>query len=210
MKAFLPKRDAFEWLLPLFFFVKYDGGWQFSKLICNQMKTRYQSQLRSEIEQTIEVESKATSSAHVLRQFRLIFSSIRRHFQSMEKISGVGGAQIWALSLIAEKPGLAVTHLSHAMDIHQSTASNLIRALLKMGLVHSEKSLHDKRVSELYPLPEGLKLLKKVPGPYTGVLPMALSELSPETLTNLERDLDLLIRKLDVDEVSAKTPLALM
>ena len=152
----------------------------------------------------------SNSSTRVLRQFRLIFSSIRRHFQTIEKVAGVGGAQIWALSLIAQTPGLAVTQLSHAMDIHQSTASNLVRALLKAGFIHSEKSVNDKRVAELYPLPEGLKLLKKVPGPYTGVLPMALGELAPETLSSLERDLDALIKKLDVDEVSAQTPMALM
>lgn len=150
------------------------------------------------------------SSAHVLRQFRLIFASVRRHFQAIEKVAGVGGAQIWALSLIAQNPGLAVTPLSKAMDIHQSTASNLVRALLKSGLIHSEKSAYDKRVVELYPLPEGHKLLKKVPGPYTGVLPKALGELAPETLVNLQRDLNKLIQKLDVDEGSAKIPMALM
>jgi len=94
----------------------------------------------------------------VVRQFRLIFSSVRRHFQSIEKMAGVGGAQIWALSLIAENPGMAVTQLFQAMDIHQSTASNLVSALLKSGFIQSEKSAHDKRVVELYPLPEGLQL----------------------------------------------------
>jgi hypothetical protein len=39
---------------------------------------------------------------------------------------------------------------------------------------------------------------------------MALTELAPETLSNLERDLDALIKKLDVDEASAQTPMALM
>jgi len=149
-------------------------------------------------------------SALVLRQFRLIFNSVRRHFQSIEKQAGVGGAQIWALSLITQNPGLAVTPLSQAMDIHQSTASNLVRALLKSGLIQSEKSAHDKRVVELYPLPAGLKLLKKVQGPYAGVLPQALGELDPDTLQSLGRDLELLIRKLDVDERAAKTPIALM
>lgn len=148
--------------------------------------------------------------AQVLRQFRLIFSTVRRHFQSVEKVAGVGGAQIWALSLIAQRPGLGVSDLSQAMDIHQSTASNLVRALLKSEFVLSEKSAKDKRVVELYALPAGHKLLKKVPGPYTGVLPKALGELKPETLQNLVRDLDALILKLDVDEGSAKTPMALM
>ena len=149
-------------------------------------------------------------SALVLRQFRLIFNSVRRHYQSIEKQAGVGGAQIWALSLITQNPGLAVTPLSQAMDIHQSTASNLVRALLKSGLIQSEKSAHDKRVVELYPLPAGLKLLKKVQGPYSGMLPQALGALDPETLQSLGRDLELLIRTLDVDERAAKIPIALM
>jgi DNA-binding MarR family transcriptional regulator len=174
------------------------------------MKSLAQPPLTGPSAQASDSKNTADPSARVLRQFRLIFSSIRRHFQTIEKVAGVGGAQIWALSLIAQTPGLAVTQLSQAMDIHQSTASNLVRALLNAGFVHSEKSVHDKRVAELYPLPEGLKLLKKVPGPYTGVLPMALGELAPETLSNLERDLDALIKKLDVDEVSAQTPMALM
>lgn len=174
------------------------------------MKSLAQPPLTGPSAQASDSKNTADPSARVLRQFRLIFSSIRRHFQTIEKVAGVGGAQIWALSLIAQTPGLAVTQLSQAMDIHQSTASNLVRALLNAGFVHSEKSVHDKRMAELYPLPEGLKLLKKVPGPYTGVLPMALGELAPETLSNLERDLDALIKKLDVDEVSAQTPMALM
>jgi DNA-binding MarR family transcriptional regulator len=168
------------------------------------MKSLAQPPLTGPSAQASDSKNTADPSARVLRQFRLIFSSIRRHFQTIEKVAGVGGAQIWALSLIAQTPGLAVTQLS------QSTASNLVRALLNAGFVHSEKSVHDKRMAELYPLPEGLKLLKKVPGPYTGVLPMALGELAPETLSNLERDLDALIKKLDVDEVSAQTPMALM
>lgn len=174
------------------------------------MKPLSQASLNRRSAQISDSKNETDPSARVLRQFRLIFSSIRRHFQNIEKVAGVGGAQIWALSLIAQTPGLAVTQLSQAMDIHQSTASNLVRALLKAGFIHSEKSVHDKRVVELYTLPEGLKLLKKVPGPYTGVLPMALGELAPETLSNLERDLDALIKKLDVDEASAQTPMALM
>lgn len=149
-------------------------------------------------------------SQRVLRQFRLVFSSVRRHFQRMEKTVGMGSAQIWALSLIAQQPGLGVSQLAQAMDIHQSTASNLVRALIQAGLVQSEKSTQDKRVAELYPLPAGLKALKKAPGPFSGVLPSALDELDAQTLRHLEQGLGMLIQKLDVDAVSAQTPMALM
>lgn len=150
------------------------------------------------------------SSARVLRQFRLIFSTVRRHFQTIEKTAGVGGAQIWALSLVEQEPGIAITQLALAMDIHQSTASNLVRAMIKSGYVLSEKSSEDKRVVELYILPTGIKLLKKVPGPHTGVLPKALADLPPARLKSLEQDLQALIEKLEVEEADAQTPMALM
>ena len=125
------------------------------------MKSLAQPPLTGPSAQASDSKNTADPSARVLRQFRLIFSSIRRHFQTIEKVAGVGGAQIWALSLIAQTPGLAVTQLSQAMDIHQSTASNLVRALLNAGFVHSEKSVHDKRVDRVrqdYPKSERSEL----------------------------------------------------
>jgi DNA-binding MarR family transcriptional regulator len=154
----------------------------------------------------------STPEAHlrVLRQFRSVFSSVRKHFQTMEKSAGIGGAPIWAMHLIAKQPGIGVTQLSQAMDVHQSTASNLVRGLVKAGYIISEKSAHDKRVVELYALPDGQKLLKKVPGPYSGVLPQALSELDAQTLLELERNLEALLQRMDIDERSAQTPMAMM
>lgn len=146
----------------------------------------------------------------VLRQFRQVFSTVRKHFQAMEKQAGLGGAPIWAMSLIAKDPGIGISSLAKAMDIHQSTASNLVKVLLKDGYVLSEKSVEDKRMTELYPLPKGLKLLKRVPGPYSGVLPEALKSLDPMTLAQLEQHLSLLLDKLDADDKSAQTPMALM
>lgn len=167
--------------------------------------------MRSQMLNTVaDAVSDTDPPLRVLRQFRLVFSAVRRHFAQMEKSSGLGGAPIWALSLIARNPGMRVNDLARAMDIHQSTASNLVRALIQSGHVHSEKSIADKRVAELYPLPAGHKLLRKVPGPYTGVLPQALRELDTSTLLELEGHLALLLQKLDVDERSARTPMALM
>lgn len=149
-------------------------------------------------------------AARVLRQFRLIFNTVRRHFQTMEKHSGIGGAQVWALSLVAQHQGLGVTQLADLMDIHQSTTSNLVKSLIKIGLLHSEKSSHDRRVVELYVLPDGLKLLKKIPGPFSGVLPHALQRMDEVTLLQLEHNLAALINRLEVDEKAAQTPIAMM
>lgn len=59
-------------------------------------------------------------AARVLRQFRVVFNAVRTHFRAVEKQAGVAGAQLWALSVAGQRPGLGVSELARAMDIHQS------------------------------------------------------------------------------------------
>ena len=94
------------------------------------------------------------------------------------------------------------------MDIHQSTASNLVKVLLKKELITLTKSNGDKRVVELRVTPEGKKALKSIPGPFEGVLPDALRQLDEETLSNLNRDLEKLVQVLATDEGAGSIPLA--
>ena len=148
------------------------------------------------------------SAAQALRQFRVVFNAIRTHFRQVEVETGLGGAQVWALSLIQKSPGLGVGEIATHMDIHQSTASNLIKVLLKKELITLSKSEGDKRVVELRVTPEGKKALKKMPGPFEGVLPDALRQLDEATLSNLNRDLEKLVLLLAADEDAGSIPLA--
>ncbi len=148
------------------------------------------------------------SAAQVLRHFRSVFNAVKTHFQQVEKRAGIGGAQVWALSIIEARPGIGMTDLALALDIHQTTASNLVKALLKLGFLKAEKKGIDKRTVQLYTLPSGRSLLKKVPGPFSGVLPQALAEMNPQTLARLEHDLAELLQRLQPDDKAAKTPLA--
>lgn len=149
----------------------------------------------------------AASSARVLRQFRQVFNAVKTHFQQVEKKTGVGGAQLWALSIIHSVPGIGVNGLAEAMDVHQSTASNLVRTLAERGYVIATKAAHDRRSVQLNILAPGTQLLKKAPGPFTGVLPVALARLDPTTLARLERDLSELLAVLATDERAANIPL---
>lgn len=146
-------------------------------------------------------------AAQVLRRFRLVFNAVKTHFRQVEKKAGVGGAQVWALSLVRETPGIGVGELARAMDIHQSTASNLIRSLADQQLLATEKDGTDRRAVQLRVLPAGLKVLKRAPGPFTGVLPQALASLDRATLKRLDRDLGKLIEALGADERGAGIPL---
>ena len=43
-------------------------------------------------------------TTQVLRRFRVVYSAIRTHFQTVEKQVGLGGAQVWALSVVRDNP----------------------------------------------------------------------------------------------------------
>jgi DNA-binding MarR family transcriptional regulator len=150
----------------------------------------------------------AAQAAHALRQFRVVFNAVRSHFQQLEKVAGIGGAQVWALSVVHNQPGIGVNGLADAMDIHQSTASNLVRQLIKRELLEAEKSLRDRRSVVLKLRPAGLALLHRVPGPHEGVLPQALQRLPQATLVGLNQHLGELVRVLRADPNAAGIPLA--
>lgn len=146
-------------------------------------------------------------AARVLRRFRLVFNAIRSHFRAVETKAGISGAQLWALSVVQERPGIGVGELARSMDIHQSTASNLLRGLLEAGLLVSAKGEADRRAVQLQVTAQGRRVLAKAPGPFTGVLPEALSRLDRRTLARLDRDLGQLIEELGTDERGARLPL---
>lgn len=148
------------------------------------------------------------AALRVLRQFRLVFNAVKSHFRQVEKSAGIGGAQLWALSLIRDRPGITVTALARAMDVHQSTASNLLRALLTQDLVEVHRNGVDRRAALLKITPAGVRLIRKAPGPFSGVLPEALSRLDRKVLERLDADLSALLAVLDADKRAAKIPLA--
>jgi DNA-binding MarR family transcriptional regulator len=144
----------------------------------------------------------------VLRQFRQIFNAVKTHFQQVEKKVGLGGAQVWALAVIRDRPDIGVGDLARTMNIHQSTASNLVRTLVERELVTAAKHSGDRRAVKLRLLAAGGRVLKRTPGPFAGVLPEALAALDEKTLKRLESDLAKLIGELHADERAGKIPLA--
>jgi DNA-binding MarR family transcriptional regulator len=151
--------------------------------------------------------TRAEAATYVLRKLRLVFNTVKGHFREIEKKTGVAGAQVWALSVVRDRPGIGVNELAQAMDIHQSTASNLLKPMIESGLIVSERAEKDRRALRLRIAAKGLTVLRRAPGPAVGLLPMALSTLDVETLARLDEDLDALIRVLHPDKRAAKVPI---
>lgn len=166
---------------------------------------------RTTIAQDLAVDdAQQDDAAKVLRQFRQVLNAVRSHFQQVERKAGLGGAQVWALSLVQQHPGLGVGELARAMDINPSTASNLVKLLAERGMVEGRKEGVDRRAVQLRILPEGVKTLGRAPGPFSGVLPEALKAMDAASLRRLRKDLGQLIVLLDADEKAARIPLSEM
>jgi len=145
----------------------------------------------------------------VLQQFRFIFKSVKKHFQWVEKETGISGSQLWALAKIAAAPGLRVTELARTLAVHQTTASNLVDKLVQRKLVRRERKSEDQRVVQLFLTRSGNSVISKAPQPYEGVLPDALIRLPQADLDKLDALLKSLTRRMRVRDASGRrTPLA--
>lgn len=143
----------------------------------------------------------------MLQRFRQVFTATRAHYQQVEKVVGLGGAQVWALGIVAARPGIGVGGLARALHVHQSTASNLVRNLVDRGLLSTARNDNDRRTVQLRLLPAGADLLKRAPGPVTGLLVQALEGLDLDTLSRLESDLSRLIQVMGIGDDAPATPI---
>ncbi|MFH1602709.1 MAG: MarR family transcriptional regulator, partial [Pseudomonadota bacterium] len=126
--------------------------------------------------------------------------SIRGHYQSVENGSGISGAQLWALSHIDGNPRSKVGELARALNIHQSTASNLVGRLESLGLIARNRSRDNQRAVELTLLPKGKRALAHAPRPLIGVLQQSLLDLPPAHLDGLHQHLAVLVGALRVKD----------
>jgi DNA-binding MarR family transcriptional regulator len=110
----------------------------------------------------------------------------------VRRIAGHSGSQLWALSEIAREEGLRVNDLSERMALHQTTASNLINALVERNLVRRGRDEVDQRAVRLSVTTEGKKMLLRAPGPYAGLLVDALKHLKAPELKRLNEALRML------------------
>ena len=151
----------------------------------------------------------ADLSADVLKQFRIIFRSVKKHFQVIESKCGIGGSQLWALASVVAKPGLRVSELAQSLSVHQSTASNLVEQMVRLGLIQRERDEEDQRVVRLSATARGNSLLARAPLPLTGVIPDALSHMDARDVAKLHDSLEQLLTVMKVrDEDASHTPLA--
>jgi DNA-binding MarR family transcriptional regulator len=143
----------------------------------------------------------------VLRQFRLVYGSVRRHSRRIEQDSGMSGSQAWMLHELQQSPDIGVSELAERLSIHVSTASQLVDKLVQGGYVAKQRSLEDQRRVGLRLTNAGGAALRRLPHPVEGLLPAALMDLPDHALRALQRSLDALLSGMQpLDAADAAWP----
>lgn len=147
----------------------------------------------------------------VLRQFRVIYGSMRHYFREVEERCGLSGSQMWVLQEVQRAPGLGLKELAARLGIHQSTCSLLVEKLVSKNFLTKNRPHEDQRRVGLGLAPDGLRALEALPGPAEGILPEALATIPAVALQTLYINLSELIRHLPGnDGAFANIPLAEM
>jgi DNA-binding MarR family transcriptional regulator len=132
-----------------------------------------------------------------------IFGSARVHDAEIRRIASISGSQLWALSEIARSSAMSVKALAKAMALKQTSASNLVNALVERKLIRRARDAGDQRVVHLHVSQEGRRMLARAPGPYAGLLVDALQHLERDQLAQLREYLQLLVAVMKRPAASA-------
>jgi len=151
--------------------------------------------------------SRERATVEVLRQFRLVYGAVHRHFRDVERRCGLSGAQAWMLREISLHPGIGITDLAARLAIHQSTTSQLVQKLATQHFVTRDASARDRRRVGLRITRSGLRVVRCLPRPAEGVLPHALEELPHRSLRQLRAQLAILVGHLETRRADARAHL---
>ena len=147
----------------------------------------------------------------VLKRFRVLLRSMDAHYRQVERRSGLGGAQLWALAEIAGAGRITVGQLAKKLAIHLSTASNLVRRLESLGLVARARLASDQRVVQLAATAAGRRKVRSAPKPSAGLLQQALLEMEARELRALTGQLEKVLRRMGgLDKAGGATLLSEM
>lgn len=140
--------------------------------------------------------SRGALELQTLQSFRMIFGSARRFDVDIRRTTGISGSLLWALSEIARTANMSVNTLAERMALHQTTASNIVNALVERKLIRRTRNETDQRVVHLHISAQGMRVLHRAPGPHAGLLVDGLRRLESARLERLRRSLAMLVAEM--------------
>ena len=132
---------------------------------------------------------------------RRLVRAIRVAAISVERRTGITGAQLFVLQALVDRPGQSLGDLLAATLTTQSTVSEVVARLVARGLVTRRAAVEDRRRAVLDPTPAGRALVRSAPAPFQGDLIAGLHRLSPGTRRALAAGLEQWLAAAGLEDV---------
>jgi DNA-binding MarR family transcriptional regulator len=139
-----------------------------------------------------------SAAARALQGIRSLVGTLQASARAVERRTGITNAQLFLLRTLQENDNLSLGELAIAARTQQSTASIVVRRLVKSRLIRRQRSPEDGRRVLLSLTARGRSTLRHAPVPPTARLLEALEALSPAELSHLVRGLSALETRLGV------------
>jgi DNA-binding MarR family transcriptional regulator len=138
----------------------------------------------------------ADETRAVLDALRRIVRTLRTHGASSH---GESAAGLFVLQTLADGGTLSVNEIAARTHTHQSSASVVVKRLVRRKLVRRARSVDDGRRVEMTLAPRGAELLKRAPRAPQERLVAGLDALAPVERARLAASLAALVRAMGID-----------
>jgi DNA-binding MarR family transcriptional regulator len=135
-------------------------------------------------DQTAQDERDPAGAGRAMFAVREMIRAFNVTTKKLERRFGLSGAQLEALEILRENPGLSPSDLAHRSATDQSTASVVVKRLHDAGLVERRQPEGDRRRTNLTITCEGEALLAQAPASIPARLREAFMRMAqPERIT---------------------------
>jgi DNA-binding MarR family transcriptional regulator len=122
-----------------------------------------------------------------------------RDLRTQDSASGIGPAQLSALSVIVFGGPRSLHELAHAEQVQPPTMSKIVDALVQQGLARREVNTSDRRSITIFPTPKGTQLMKEGRDRREKRLIEMLRRLGQDEIRDLQRASELITRILETE-----------
>lgn len=149
-----------------------------------------------------------TRSAHadpaaVMDALRTLVQALRLSTRSVERSSGISGAQLFVLQQLADAPAGSVNELAARTRTHQSSVSTVVSRLVERGLAARTPAPRDARRMEITITPAGCDLVREAPRSAQVRMVEALGRMPARQVHALARGLGTLVREAGMQDLPA-------
>ncbi|HEX6042608.1 MarR family winged helix-turn-helix transcriptional regulator [Longimicrobium sp.] len=142
-------------------------------------------------------------AAAVMDALRTLVQALRLSTGSVERSTGISGAQLFVLQQLADAPAGSVNELAARTRTHQSSVSTVVSRLVERGLAARTPSAQDARRMEIAITPAGHDLVRGAPRGAQARMVEALGRMPANEVRALAEGLAALVREAGMQDLPA-------